>query len=67
MPQNDEEGFNEQMKLLKIFHEDFYKHYIYDQNAKVEAPWLRENGMRIYQSLALKRYELLNKYKKQLF
>jgi hypothetical protein len=67
VPQNDEEGFNEQMKALKIFHEDFYKHYIYDQNVKTEAPWLRENGMRVYQALALKRYELLNKYKKQLF
>jgi hypothetical protein len=67
IPQNDEEGFKEQMLALKIFHEEFNKYYIYDHQAKVDGPWMREEGLRLYQTLALKRYELMKRFQKQFF
>lgn len=67
IPQNDEEGFKEQMLALKIFHEEFNKFYIYDNQAKIELPWMREEGLRFYQTLSLKRYELINRFQKQFF
>jgi hypothetical protein len=67
IPQNDEEGFKEQMLAMKVFYEDFHKYYIYDQSAKVEGPWMREEGLRLYQTLSLKNYELMNRFQKQLF
>ena len=67
IPQNDEEGFKEQMLALKIFHEDFNKFYIYDNTPKAEAGWNRESGLRLYQTLSLKRYELMNRFSKQFF
>lgn len=67
IPQNDEEGFKEQMLAMKGYHDEFQKYYIYDQNAKTEAPWNRESGMRFYQTLSLKRYELMNRFQKQFF
>lgn len=67
IPQNDEEGFKEQMLALKVFHDEFDRFYIYDQNARVEAPWNRETQIRFYQTLSLKRYELMNRFQKQFF
>jgi hypothetical protein len=67
IPQNDEAGFKEQMLALKIFQEDFDKYYIYSNAQKVEAPWSREINLRFYQTLALKRYELMNRFQKQFF
>lgn len=67
IPQNDEEGFKEQMLALKIFHEEFNKFYIYDNQEKVDGPWMREEGLRFYQTLSLKRYELINRFQKQFF
>lgn len=67
IPQNDEEGFKEQMLALKVFHDEFDRFYIYDQNARVEAAWNRETQIRFYQTLSLKRYELMNRFQKQFF
>lgn len=67
IPQNDEDGFKEQMLAMKGFHDEFNKYYIYDQNPKAEAAWNRESAIRFYQTLALKRYELMNRFQKQFF
>ena len=67
IPQNDEDGFKEQMIALKIFQEEFNRFYIYDNLEKNELPWVREEGLRFYQTLALKRYELINRFQKQFF
>ena len=67
IPQNDEAGFKEQMLALKVFHEDFEKYYIYSNSEKVETGWNREENLRFYQTLALKRYELMNRFQKQFF
>ena len=67
IPQNDEEGFIEQMLALKIFNEEFNKYYIFDNASRVEGPWTREEGLRFYQTLALKRYELMTRFEKNFF
>ncbi|MBC7713590.1 MAG: hypothetical protein H7177_09635 [Rhizobacter sp.] len=67
IPQNDETGFKEQMLALKVLHEDFDKYYIYSNTERVEAGWNRETNLRFYQTLALKRYELMNRFQKQFF
>lgn len=67
IPQNDEEGFKEQMLALKVFDEDFNKYYIYDHQTRVEGAWTREEGLRFYQTLSLKQYELMNRFQKQFF
>ncbi|MBY0414977.1 MAG: TRAP transporter TatT component family protein [Bdellovibrionales bacterium] len=67
IPQNDEEGFKEQLLAMKIFHDDFSKYYIYDQNPRVDGPWTRESGLRFYQTLSLKRYGLMTRFQKQFF
>jgi TRAP transporter T-component len=67
IPQNDEEGFKEQMAVLKTYQEYFDNQYIYRNAAAAETAWARENKLRFYQALALKRYELLNRFQKQFF
>lgn len=67
IPLNDEEGFNEQMNVLKILNEEFNQYYIYNQHPKLESSWVHEVKLRFYQTLSLKRYEVINKYRKQFF
>jgi hypothetical protein len=67
IPQNDEDGFKEQMLAMKIFYEDFNKYYVYDHQVRSEGPWMREEGLRLYQTLALKRYELMKRFQKNFF
>ncbi len=67
IPQNDEEGFKEQMAIMKNLSDEYNQYYIYDQNPKIEKPWMRESNIRLYQTLALKRYELMNRFQKQFF
>lgn len=67
IPQNDEDGFKEQMLAMKVFNEEFSRFYISDHEARVEGPWTREENLRFYQTLALKRYELLTRFQKQFF
>ena len=67
IPQNDEEGFIEQALALKIFNEEFNKYFIFDNESRVEGPWTREEDLRFYQTLALKRYELMTRFEKNFF
>ena len=71
IPQNDKEGFDQQLAFLKNKQTEFNSFYIYSSNTKsTESPemnWLHESRLRFYQSLALKRFELMNKYQKLFF
>lgn len=67
IPQNDEEGFKEQMAFLKQSQDSFQAQYIYSSAQRVEADWARESHLRFYQALAVKRYELMNRFQKQFF
>jgi hypothetical protein len=70
IPQNDKEGFDLQIKYLKEKQEEFNALYIYSADLKKDYKDKKELGeshLRFYQSLALKRTELMNRYYKQLF
>lgn len=68
IPQNDQEGFLQQLDFLKDRHENYTHFQVYtaDPNNK-ESEWSREPRLRFFQSLALKRFELMNKYQKKFF
>jgi hypothetical protein len=66
IPQSDEDGFKVQMDYLKSVSETFEKSLIYPNNGVVQD-WNREEHLKFYQALAVKRYQLLEKYKKNLF
>lgn len=68
IPQNDKEGFDQQMEFLKSKQAEFNAFHVYSTDPKVgEISWNREPRLRFYQALALKRFELMNKYQKQFF
>ncbi len=68
IPQNDKEGFQIQLEFLKDREADFNSFHVYTADPTVkENSWSREPHMRFYQTLSLKRYELMNKYQKQFF
>jgi hypothetical protein len=66
IPQGDEEGFKKEMELFSQKNADFYKHQIYSL-AEGVPEWATESRLRLYQSLALKRYQIIEKNKKNLF
>lgn len=66
IPQNDKEGFGQQLEYLKKRQMEFNAFYIYSSEPK-EVNWNQESHLRLYQSLALKRFELMSKYQKQFF
>jgi hypothetical protein len=66
VPMSDEEGFAKEMSALEKINKDFESFSIYSPQ-QVTPIWNQEPHQRIYQSLALKRHELLNRYRKQLF
>jgi hypothetical protein len=68
IPQNDKEGFLQQLEFLKSKQTEFDNFTIYSNDSLTnESSWAREPRLRLYQALALKRFELMNKYQKQLF
>ncbi|RPJ78940.1 MAG: hypothetical protein EHM20_02670, partial [Alphaproteobacteria bacterium] len=68
IPQNDKDGFDLQMEYMKNKQADFDNLYIYTSRSNAEdISWSKESRLRLYQSLALKRTELMNKYQKQFF
>ncbi len=68
IPQNDKEGFDEQMEFLRNKQSDYNAFYVYSRSASVaDSSWSRESHLRFYQTLALKRFELINKYQKLFF
>lgn len=66
IPQNDKAGFDEQLDFLKNKQMEFQSNYVYTSSAK-DFIWSKEPRLHFYQSLALKRYELINKYQKSFF
>ncbi len=66
IPQGDEEGFKKEMEVLSQKNIEFYKQQIYSVNDGSPA-WALESRLRLYQSLALKRYQIIEKNKKNLF
>lgn len=68
IPQNDKDGFDLQMEYLKNRQDDFNATYVYSTDPKaLNVTWNKESRLRFYQALALKRFELINKYQKQFF
>ncbi len=68
IPQNDKEGFEQQLEFLKTKQAEFNSFHVYSTDpAQKEVSWSRESHLRFYQTLALKRLELMNKYQKQFF
>lgn len=66
IPMADEEGFKVQMDYLKERAVEFKKSQMYQPTPQI-FEWAREDRLRLFQSIAIKRYELFEKYKKQLF
>lgn len=66
IPMADEEGFKVQMDYLKSKSTEFYQSQMYQPTPMI-FDWAREDHLRLYQSIAMKRFELFEKYKKQLF
>jgi len=68
IPQNDKLGFEQQMEFLTSKLEDFNHFSIFSTSQNTDDfSWSRETYLRLFQSLALKRFELMNKYQKQFF
>jgi hypothetical protein len=71
IPQNDKDGFEQQLEYLKNKQTEFQAFHVYSSEPSISAPgfisWNLESHLRFYQALALKRFELMNKYQKQLF
>lgn len=71
IPNHDEEGFKEQMDHLAILSDEFKSRQIFrgieaGENAK-KPDWAMENRLRLYQALAIKRFDILKQYKSQIF
>ncbi|MFA6238244.1 MAG: TRAP transporter TatT component family protein [Bacteriovorax sp.] len=68
IPQNDKEGFDLQLEFMRNKQAEFNAFHVYSTDPKAdEFSWSKESRLRLYQSLALKRTELMNKYQKQFF
>lgn len=68
IPQNDKDGFMEQAEYLRNKSAEFITFHIYTANPDSRnVSWNKEPHMRFYQTLALKRFELMDKYQKQFF
>lgn len=67
IPQEKADEFKKQMSQLEISNEEYNKYYIFSHERNLNAPWSREEGLRLYQAFALKRYQLMEKYRKQFF
>lgn len=66
IPMSDEEGFTKEMSALQNIYNEFDAYHIYSPG-KAEPEWNKESHVRAYQALSMKRFELMNKYRKQLF
>lgn len=68
IPQNDKEGFELQLEYLKNKEAEYKAFTVYSADPEIKSyGWNKESRLRMYQSLALKRLELMNKYQKQFF
>jgi hypothetical protein len=66
IPQNDKKGFDLQLEFMKNKLFEYNDFHLYSADTK-NYPWSKETKLRFYQALALKQYELMNKYQKQFF
>lgn len=68
IPQNDADGFQLQLEFLKSRQAEFNAFHVYSSDPAVKTVnWNKESRLRLYQSLALKRFELMEKYQKSFF
>ena len=69
IPQNDKTGLESELAFLKSRQVEFQAFHVYSTDAALTpaVDWSQESHLRFYQALALKRYELINKYQKQFF
>lgn len=66
IPMGDEDGFKIQMDILQNLNNSFNESQIYKPQMNIPE-WGREERLHFYQAISIKRYELYEKYKKQLF
>ena len=66
IPLSDEEGFKKEMGSLEDLYQQYEAFHIYTPNQD-NPGWNQESHLRAYQALAMKRFEMLNKYRKQFF
>jgi TRAP transporter T-component len=69
IPQDDKAGLDAELAFLKKRQSEYYAFHVYSSGPSGSAAfdWSQEPHLRFYQALALKRYELINKYQKQFF
>lgn len=67
IPQKDEEGFKTQMNQLALLAEEFSNEQVFSSDVKKKPEWKMESRLRLYQAMAIKRYEILKQYKTQIF
>lgn len=68
IPHYDQAGFMAQMDFFKNARNEFNSFHIYSAGPNLkDMPWSQDNSIRLFQSIALKRFELMNKYQKQFF
>jgi hypothetical protein len=66
IPMSDEEAFNEQAKFLDSKYEAFKKRKVWNPRNERDQEFSNDSLM-LYQSIALKQFEIIKKYKTKLF
>ncbi len=66
IPTGDQERFEKEVGIFGTYQEEFKDLNYYSPNAK-SFPWSLEPRLKLYQSLALKRFQLMKKFKNKLF
>ncbi len=67
IPQKDEEGFKAQMNQMALLADEFSDEQVFSSIARKKPEWMMESRLRLYQAIAIKRYEILKQYKAQIF
>lgn len=68
IPQKDEEGFKAQMNQLAVWGDEYASAQVFSGEKDIRSlDWMMESRLRLYQAMAIKRYEILKQYKSQLF
>lgn len=63
---SQDEDFIMHMKKMEIQAEEYKKQFVFEPQKDNSKSWIQESNLRIYQALAVKRFEILQKYKKQI-
>ncbi len=67
IPMLDEDGFNEQARFMEKAREEYLAQLSEIPDDKKVSPAFQQKNLRIYQALAIKRYEIMKKYKESIF